>query len=131
MWMAFNGFPVTRVEIDLGYIEYKVMMTHRDKWQNLGAILDSTAEIQTFASELCKKMDIQYQSVPMPVDLRFSGNGTSPWKTQPNHPAGSLSVSSADAAKLMAQVHSDAEAANIESPSEVKGMKELRELFAK
>lgn len=125
-WRAFNGFRVTRVEIDLGFVEYKVMMTHRERWQNLGAILDSTAEVQTFARELCTKMDIQYQAVPMPVDLHMPGS-----TAVSKHPTNQKSISSVDAATLLSKVNSDSEAANLESVSDIKGLSTIQKLFSK
>lgn len=128
-WMAFNGFRVTRVEIDLGFVEYKVMMTHREKWQNLGAVLDSTAEVQTFARELCTKMDIQYQAVPMPVDLYFPGSHAA--SHHGHHSDVNESMSSVDAANLLSKVNSDSAAANIEGVSTIKGLETIQKLFAK
>jgi hypothetical protein len=37
--------------------------------QNVGALLNSKAELVTFALELTKKMNLRYKSPPLPVDL--------------------------------------------------------------
>jgi hypothetical protein len=37
--------------------------------QSVGALLNSKAELVTFALELTKKMNLRYKSPPLPVDL--------------------------------------------------------------
>jgi hypothetical protein len=37
--------------------------------QNVGALLNSKADLTCFALELTKKMDLRYKSPPLPVDL--------------------------------------------------------------
>jgi hypothetical protein len=72
-WLSVLGFRATRVEADLGFIEYCVVLQHRDRWQNMGALLQSKAIIQSFCLELQKKMDMRYVAPPLPVDLRMAG----------------------------------------------------------
>lgn len=71
-WVAFIAMRATRVEADLGFVEYIVIATHRESWQNIGAVKSSLAEVQTFCLELSKKMDMRYKSPPLPVDLRMA-----------------------------------------------------------
>ena len=125
-WKAFNGFRMTRVEIDQGFVEYKVMMTHRENWQNLGAVLTSSAEVMSFSSELEKKMGVEYQAVPMPIDLSIVGK-----KAARGHTSGTQSVSSVEAADLMAQMQSDNDLADLEAASEVKGLDSIKKIFSK
>jgi hypothetical protein len=95
-WISMSGFRATRVEADLGFVEYIVVAQHRDscKWspleivclrccfifsysfllacttgQNTGALKNSLAELSSFALELTKKMNMRYTSPPLPVDL--------------------------------------------------------------
>ena len=76
-WLSFLGFRATQVAADLGYIEYIVVLQHRDSWQNIGALLQSKAILQSFCLELQKKMDMRYKSPPLPVDLKISDQATS------------------------------------------------------
>ena len=68
-WLSFIAFRATRVEADLGYVEYITVLQHRDRWQNIGAVLQSKADISSFYLEVSKKLDMRYQSPPLPVDL--------------------------------------------------------------
>jgi hypothetical protein len=66
------GFRATSIQAELGWIEYIVVLQHREGWQNKVAILKSKAVIQQFCLELQKKLGIGYTSPPRPVDLTFS-----------------------------------------------------------
>ena len=68
------GFRATRVEADAGYIEYKIVVQHREKWQNIGPILQSKADLSSFCLEATKKLDMRYESPPMPVNLSTAGD---------------------------------------------------------
>ena len=72
-WLSLLGFRATRVEADLGFIEYIAVLQHRDNWQNIGALLQSKAILQSFCLELQKKMDMRFKSPPLPVDLKVTG----------------------------------------------------------
>lgn len=71
-WASFASFRSTRVEADLGFIEYIVIGMHRESWGNTGACKQSLADVQSFALELQKKMGMRYTSPPMPVHLSMS-----------------------------------------------------------
>lgn len=73
-WIALAGFRATRVEADYGYIEYKIVAQHRESWQNIGPVLQSKADLSSFCLEATKKLDMKYESPPMPVNLATSGN---------------------------------------------------------
>lgn len=60
------------MEADFGYVEYKIIAQHREKWQNVGAILQSKADLSSFILEVTKKLDMKYESPPMPVNLSAS-----------------------------------------------------------
>lgn len=72
--MSFSAFRATRIEADLGFVEYAVNAQHRESWQNLGALLESKAQLSSFALELSKKMEMRYVSPPMPIDLNVRQN---------------------------------------------------------
>jgi hypothetical protein len=44
-WLNLSGFRATRVEADLGFIEYIVILQHRDSWQNVSALRASQAQV--------------------------------------------------------------------------------------
>jgi hypothetical protein len=73
-YLSFSGFRCTRIEADLGYVQYIVLANHRESWQNLRSILVSKAELASFALELSKKMNLRYKSPPMPIDLRMTNS---------------------------------------------------------
>lgn len=72
-WISLVGFRATRVEADVGYIEYKIVVQHRESWQNIGPVLQSKADLSSFCLEATKKLDMKYESPPMPVNLSTSG----------------------------------------------------------
>ncbi|KAL9186664.1 hypothetical protein ACHAXT_005902 [Thalassiosira profunda] len=74
-WIAMVGFRATRVEADIGFVEYKIIAQHRESWQNIGPILQSKADLSSFCLEATKKLDMKYESPPMPVNLSVSDNG--------------------------------------------------------
>ena len=39
-WIALAGFRATRVEADFGYVEYKVVAQHRERWVRIVALSD-------------------------------------------------------------------------------------------
>jgi hypothetical protein len=68
-WIKSLNFRATRVESDLGYIEYIVILQHREAWSNIGTILESRAKVASFCLELQKQLEMRYHSPPMPVEL--------------------------------------------------------------
>jgi hypothetical protein len=58
-----------KIEADLGYIEYLIMLQHRSSWQDIMALYHSKAEMQSYCLELSKKLDMRYKSPPLPVNL--------------------------------------------------------------
>jgi hypothetical protein len=73
---SFVAFRATRVEADLGYVEYGAYALHRESWQETPTILQSKADLNSFALELSKKMNLRYRSPPMPVDLTLNRDTT-------------------------------------------------------
>ena len=77
-WANFAGFRCTQVAAEQGFIEYVVVLMHREAWQNSGAILESKAEVSSFCLELSKKLEMRYSNPPLPVDIALvqrSGQG--------------------------------------------------------
>ena len=44
---------------------------HRESWQNVGQILDSKANLNSYCNEVAKQLQIAYRPPHLPVDLRF------------------------------------------------------------
>lgn len=76
-WMAMNGFRATKVEQDLGFIEYVIVLQHRGTWQQVGSILNSKAEFSSFSLEVAKKLDMRYKPPGLSVDVSMAGTNDS------------------------------------------------------
>lgn len=74
-WAQLNGIRTTRVEMELNYVEYVIVVTHREMWQNIGPILSSQADLASFSLEVSKKLGLRYHQPPKPVHLSFDGVG--------------------------------------------------------
>lgn len=72
-WIAMNGFRATRVQADLAFIEYVVVLGHRESWQSIGIILQSKADVASYCLEVTKKMDMRYSAPSLPVELALGG----------------------------------------------------------
>ena len=91
-WVKFMAFRATQVAGDAGFVEYMVQAQHRQSWQDVQALKQSLADLQSFALELSKKMGLRYKSPPLPVDLNMlqqgSSNHTSQTKFNPGEQEG-------------------------------------------
>lgn len=70
-WLSMCGFRATRVEHDLAFIEYVMVLQHRERWQNVIPMLNAKAEFSSFALEVAKKLDMPYRAPSLPVDLNM------------------------------------------------------------
>jgi hypothetical protein len=68
-WLNCSSIRSTRVEADLGFIEYVISLQHRDSWQHVDGILESKAAVMSFCLEVQKQLDMRYVAPPTPVDL--------------------------------------------------------------
>jgi len=68
-WISLNAIRATRVETELGYIEYMIALTHRKSFQELGDVLQSKADVTGYCLEVSKKLGITFEAPPMPVTL--------------------------------------------------------------
>lgn len=69
-WLSLCGFRATVVEADQGYIEYIVILQHRESWQNFIPLYTSKAAVSSFCLELSKQMEMRFQSPPLPILLQ-------------------------------------------------------------
>lgn len=70
-WLSFNAFRMTKIEANSGFIEYKIVVQHRESWQHTGALLNSLADFQAFAFERSRALNMVYKSPCMPVELKM------------------------------------------------------------
>jgi hypothetical protein len=90
-WLSLAGFRVSGIFAEQNYVEYSIILQHREKWQNMVLLLDSRHTIHCFCLELSKKMNMRYHSPPLPVDLKMigtGGTGTIPAQFQFNNSSG-------------------------------------------
>lgn len=50
-----------------------MVLQHRERWQNVVAMLNAKAEFSSFALEVAKKLEMPYRAPPLPVDLNMAG----------------------------------------------------------
>mmetsp|Transcript_28640 Transcript_28640/g.69388 ORF Transcript_28640/g.69388 Transcript_28640/m.69388 type:complete len:686 (-) Transcript_28640:49-2106(-) len=93
-WLSFNAFRMTRIEADQGFVEYKIIVQHRESWQQIGALMDSIAALQAFAFLRSRELNMVYKAPCMPVELKMLGNAAVPDLT-PQGPRDRASTESA------------------------------------
>jgi hypothetical protein len=71
-WLSLCGFRATRVESQLNFVEYIVVLQHRECWQAITPLYMSRAAVSSFCLELSKKLAMHYKSPPLPVDLSIN-----------------------------------------------------------
>jgi len=70
-WLSLNGFRCNRFYHERGYVEYILVVQHRDRWSNVAQVLDSKANITSYCMEVAKQLKMDYTAPPLPVDLRY------------------------------------------------------------
>ena len=69
-WCNVIDFHSTRVDTDRCFVEYVLILQHRERWQNIGAILESRGEVFNYAVELVKELRMNYIAPHIPVDIQ-------------------------------------------------------------
>jgi len=64
-----NVCRASEVAIDQGFVKYIIILQHRSSWQELGAVKQSHADVQSYCLELTKEMDMRFQMPVVPVNL--------------------------------------------------------------
>ena len=72
-WLALNGFRVKKIHTEKASMEVKIILQHRDSWQNIGQISDSKANLVSYCHEVQKKLGMQYHAPPVPLQI-LKGN---------------------------------------------------------
>ena len=73
-WQSIRGFRTTRVEAQMNYVEYSIVLMHRLSWQSLIPVLESKAAVASFCVESQKQLGCHYTAPSMPVEIRMAGN---------------------------------------------------------
>jgi hypothetical protein len=71
-WLNLVGLRASNIVTDKAYIEYFLVVEHRERWQFFGLIFESKATLQTHILAVMKELDIHYHAPPLPVDLKYS-----------------------------------------------------------
>jgi hypothetical protein len=71
-WLSSLAFRNREIVIDKGYIQYMLTVQHREKWQRIGMLLDSKANLNSYCLAVMKQLDIHYHAPPLPVDMKYS-----------------------------------------------------------
>jgi hypothetical protein len=71
-WLRPVAFRMKRMAAEQGYMEYFVLLQHRESWQQVGALNDSLSDVQQFSFELSSELAMDYQSPPLPITLEGS-----------------------------------------------------------
>jgi hypothetical protein len=71
-WLTMIAFWASRVESDLGFIEYVIICKHRERWQDLVPIRESKADLFSYCLEVQKQLGMRYIAPHLPVDLRMA-----------------------------------------------------------
>jgi hypothetical protein len=74
-WLSCSGIRCVKVEADLGYVQYVIILQHRDSWQHLGGILEHKAAVMSYCLEIQKKLGMRFLAPPTPVDLTVKNPG--------------------------------------------------------
>lgn len=71
-WLALNAFRAQQIVANEGYMQYVIVIQHRESWQNIGQILESKANLSSYCNEVARQLNMHYRAPPLPVDLRYS-----------------------------------------------------------
>lgn len=73
-WLSCSGIRCVKVEADLGYVQYVIILQHRDSWQHLGGVLEHKAAVMSYCLEVQKKLNMRFLAPPTPVDLTIKNS---------------------------------------------------------
>ena len=68
-WIKLIAFRCISVQTELQYIEYILILQHREAWQNFAAVQDSKSEVFMFALDLQKELKMKYMAPRMPIEM--------------------------------------------------------------
>ncbi|KAL3933733.1 MAG: hypothetical protein SGARI_003642 [Bacillariaceae sp.] len=75
-WLRPCAFRLSLIAADMGYCQYFVLLTHREPWNNIGAMNNSLSDVQQFCFKLTAELDMGFESPPLPVQMMPARNPT-------------------------------------------------------
>ena len=66
-WQAMLGFRTSRIAAEENFVEYMIVLQHRQTWQSIIPILESKAAVSSFCVELQQQLGCHYSAPSMPV----------------------------------------------------------------
>eukprot|EP00980_Cylindrotheca_fusiformis_P014033 scaffold3670_cov124-Cylindrotheca_fusiformis.AAC.9 len=73
-WYAFFAFRITNIEASQGYVEYIIVVEHRESWQQVWGLLESLGDLRAVAFELSRELGMGYKAPTMPIELNMMQN---------------------------------------------------------
>ena len=117
----FSSYRSIDIQADQGFVEYVVVLQHRQSWQEFLTLKISLAQVQSFCLELSKKLDMRYKSPPLPVNLSLDSAASAAAIVPTSQPVQSARERSGSEPSLpsmsSARKMSSAEAADIQKVS--------------
>ena len=71
-WRALNGFRANRVVASENFVEWLIVIQHREAWQQVGQVLDSKANLNSYCQEVARQLQMEYQAPLLPVELQYA-----------------------------------------------------------
>jgi len=68
-WIKLVSFRCSRVETELQYLEYVLIVQHREAWQSFSTIQVSKGDVYIHALHLQRKLRMNYTAPKLPVEL--------------------------------------------------------------
>ena len=110
-WLALNGFRATHADPERNYIQYIIVLGHRESWQNIGVILQSKADVASYCLEVAKKLGMRYYAPPLPVNLTMAQQSTQPINPeQTSHKSGEAIVTDFEERSVQSPISPDVRA---------------------
>ena len=71
-WVGMAGFRTTRVEAELNFVEYAIVLKHRKSWHNFVPLMESKATVASFVVEAMKQLGCSYKAPQMGVNITMN-----------------------------------------------------------
>ena len=68
-WTKIVSMRCDSIAVDQNYIQYVLIIQHREKWQAFGQIVSDRGQIFIFCLHLMKKLGMNYEAPKMPIEL--------------------------------------------------------------
>uniref|UniRef100_A0A7S2Y3U0 Mechanosensitive ion channel protein n=1 Tax=Entomoneis paludosa TaxID=265537 RepID=A0A7S2Y3U0_9STRA len=71
-WLELVAFRTNRVEAELNFVEYSIMLRHNHPWQRFISVKESRGAVASFCVEAQKQLGCHYRAPPMGIDIRMN-----------------------------------------------------------